>query len=369
MPNPSGLNAHTDVADLAAHLRAAADLARPADAAAPRTGPDLACRRPAAAPPTRTRGNAHEGPAGAVRRVHARARAPSPPSTRACTSTSTTRRAELGGFVRLGNRPNEGRGEMTVCLYLPDGRVGFMFKRPEIHTTTRFDAGGLRFEVVEPFEQLDGVVRGQGRAARRAAGDGRPAPGLHREPVRRRAEVRLTYAGVSDAVRRRARGVPRAAGRGVRQGPLRAAGARPRARSPWATDTWGVDGFGLRDHSWGPRTWQAPWYYRWLTANFGDGLRLHGAQPHRPPRRPTAPGAGSCGTASRHPPVSTTSRSPPSGRARTRYHRTHPGLVHHGPGDGPRRRRRRSGSVTGEVLNLIPLRNRRDGLVTRISEG
>jgi predicted secreted hydrolase len=30
-------------------------------------------------------------------------------------------------------------------------------------------------------------------------------------------------------------------------------------------------GFGLRDHSWGPRTWQAPWYYRWLTANFGPG--------------------------------------------------------------------------------------------------
>ena len=32
---------------------------------------------------------------------------------------------------------------------------------------------------------------------------------------------------------------------------------------------WHVDGFGLRDHSWGPRYWQAPWYYRWLTANFG----------------------------------------------------------------------------------------------------
>ena len=28
----------------------------------------------------------------------------------------------LGGFMRLGNRPNEGHAEMTVCLYLPDGR-------------------------------------------------------------------------------------------------------------------------------------------------------------------------------------------------------------------------------------------------------
>src|SRR3989442_4105815 len=32
---------------------------------------------------------------------------------------------------------------------------------------------------------------------------------------------------------------------------------------------WAVDGFGLRDHSWGPRSWQAPLWYRWLTANFG----------------------------------------------------------------------------------------------------
>ena len=36
----------------------------------------------------------------------------------------------VGGFFRLGNRPNEGRAEMTTCLYLPDGRVAFMFDRP-----------------------------------------------------------------------------------------------------------------------------------------------------------------------------------------------------------------------------------------------
>ena len=40
--------------------------------------------------------------------------------------------ARLGGFFRLGNRANEGQAEMTVCVYLPDGRVGFMFKRPPI---------------------------------------------------------------------------------------------------------------------------------------------------------------------------------------------------------------------------------------------
>src|SRR2546428_53855 len=38
----------------------------------------------------------------------------------------------VGGWFRLGNRANEGYAEMTTCVYLPDGRVGFMFSRPEI---------------------------------------------------------------------------------------------------------------------------------------------------------------------------------------------------------------------------------------------
>ena len=60
----------------------------------------------------------------------------------------------LGGWFRLGNRANEGTAEMTVCLYLPDGRVGFMFKRPDIADNDSFDAGGISFGVVTPFEEL-----------------------------------------------------------------------------------------------------------------------------------------------------------------------------------------------------------------------
>ena len=43
-------------------------------------------------------------------------------------------------------------------------------------------------------------------------------------------------------------------------------------------EEWDVDGFGLRDHSWGPRYWQAPWYYRWLTANFGADFGFMGSR-------------------------------------------------------------------------------------------
>src|SRR5687767_13589477 len=60
----------------------------------------------------------------------------------------------LGGFFRLGNRANEGTGRMTVCPYLPAGPVALMFKRPEVHTNAALDAAGLKFHVVEPFEEL-----------------------------------------------------------------------------------------------------------------------------------------------------------------------------------------------------------------------
>ena len=58
----------------------------------------------------------------------------------------------MGGWFRLGNRVNENYAEMTCCIYLPDGRVGFMYQKPEIQTNDVFDAGGMRFEVVEPFK-------------------------------------------------------------------------------------------------------------------------------------------------------------------------------------------------------------------------
>ena len=41
-------------------------------------------------------------------------------------------KAKIGGWFRLGNRPNEGQAEMTTCLYLPDGRVAFMYGKPKI---------------------------------------------------------------------------------------------------------------------------------------------------------------------------------------------------------------------------------------------
>ena len=52
-------------------------------------------------------------------------------------------RTQVGGWFRIGNRPNEGYAEMSVCLYLPGGRVAFMFGRPKIANNDAMNAGGV----------------------------------------------------------------------------------------------------------------------------------------------------------------------------------------------------------------------------------
>jgi hypothetical protein len=127
-------------------------------------------------------------------------------------------------------------------------------------------------------------------------------------------------------------------------------------------EEWQVDGCGLRDHSWGPRYWQAPWYYRWLTANFGEGFGFMGSRVARRDSDGTRGGfvwdgerLHLCNDFR----LSTQWDDPDS------YHRALSATLRSGD---------KEWKVDGRVLNLIPLRNRRqdpDGntLVTRISEG
>jgi hypothetical protein len=126
--------------------------------------------------------------------------------------------------------------------------------------------------------------------------------------------------------------------------------------------SWQVSGFGLRDHSWGPRYWQAPWYYRWLTANFGDDFGFMGSRIARRDSDGTRGGfVWDGGTLH----LCDDLRIESGWEGPQRYHRTIEATLRATDAAG----NRLEWDVTGEVLSLIPLRNRRDGMVTRISEG
>lgn len=268
--------------------------------------------------------------------------------------------ANMGGFFRLGNRPNEGRGEMTVCLYLPDGRVAFMFQRPEVTSNERFDAAGLRFEVVEPFEELKVAYEGKVVMLDDPLQMADPRTAFTENPYAT-CTAELTYRRVSDMFG----GEPEESHE--RPGEEFAKGHYEQLVSATGTITvgdeqWSIDGFGLRDHSWGPRYWQAPWYYRWLTANFGPDFGFMGSRIARRDSEGTRGGfvwdgdkLHSCDSFE----IST------EWVGDDKYHQKIKATLHaRTKTDSPL-----SWSVTGDVMNLIPLRNRRDEMVTRISEG
>jgi len=261
----------------------------------------------------------------------------------------------VGGFLRLGNRANEGYAEMTTCLYLPDGRVAFMYNRPEISDNDAFAAGGMTFEVVEPFEELKVGYEGKVVMLEDPLEMADPRQAFTNNPYEK-AKVELTYTRVSDPIG----GEPTE--HVEREGEEFAKGHYEQLNAATGTITvgdqaWEVNGFGLRDHSWGPRTWQAPWYYRWLTANFGGDFGFMGSRIARPDREGMRGGFiwdGERNIACHSFDISTDWTETGT------YHRAIEATLHHAEG---------SLKVKGEVLNLIPLRNRRDGRVTRISEG
>jgi len=179
--------------------------------------------------------------------------------------------AGVGGFFRLGNRANEGYAEMTTCLYLPEGRAAFMFDRPAIDGNDAFDAGGMRFEVIEPFQELRVTYDARVVLLDNPLELEDPKAAFTANPwTTCRAD--LTYRAVSPPIggeRRHADGRPI---EGAGDGFARAHYEQHVAASGTievGDQAWQVNGYGLRDHSWGPRFWQAPWWYRWLTANFG----------------------------------------------------------------------------------------------------
>lgn len=183
---------------------------------------------------------------------------------------------QVGGWMRLGNRVNEGYAELSVCLYLPDGRIACQFLRPPITANDKFDAGGLSYTVIEPFKKVSMTFDGdliivddpdKLRDPQTLFATGPRVKGyvswVHE------AEVDI-HGGqpVNDSVQTMY-------GRDFSLGHFNQHG-RVRGEIRVGDESWPIDGRGWRDHSWGPRYWQVIYFYRLFIANFpnGDGFML-----------------------------------------------------------------------------------------------
>ncbi len=180
--------------------------------------------------------------------------------------------SKMGGWFRIGNRPNEQYAEISVCLYLPDGRIAFAFARPAIEANTEMAAGGLRIEVQEPFKRLKVTYSGKALLLDHPHEMADPKAAYKNNPSVL-CTVDLDYEGVS----------PMYGGETVKEDgtPIEIDPEKSFAKAHYeqhcaargvitvGDERFEISGFGLRDKSWGPRHWQAIDWYRWCPMNFG----------------------------------------------------------------------------------------------------
>ena len=266
----------------------------------------------------------------------------------------------LGGWLRLGNRANEGRAEMSVCLYLPDGRVLFDFQRPAIAGNDAFDAGGLRFQVEEPSQRLRTAYTGsplEPREPRQMADPGRAFSSNPRRPVRfdlQHGAVGPMY-GSAGSSAPQSRDADEQFARAHYEQHMRVSGTLQIDGEPLP-----IEGYGLRDHSWGPRSWQAIHRYEWLTLNFGPdlGAMVSIIERDSEGRQRSAGGVLVRGMELERLVEAEIEAEYEEGGL---YHKRVTARVRTAEGEPL--------ALHGEVRSFIPLRNRREGHVTHIGEG
>ena len=183
-----------------------------------------------------------------------------------------------GGWFRVGNRPNERHAEMSFCFYLPDGRVAFMFRRIEIDNNDALAAGGMRFDVIEPFKTLTLNYDGKAVLLDDPQKMENPKTAFANNPaVAVRAE--LTFTGMTPVYGGEAvdeNGTPidedpdESFARGHYEQHMKGEGVVTVDGT-----TFVLNGFGLRDHSWGPRYWQNLYWYRWLPLVFREDFAVN----------------------------------------------------------------------------------------------
>jgi len=179
---------------------------------------------------------------------------------------------QLGGFVRIGNRPNEGHAEMTFCVFLPNGELLMQWGKPAIDSNEVFNAAGLKFRVVEPGVRL--AVSYDAGAVLIAdplqmKDPGKAMRGNPTVPTR----LELSVSGVGPMIGDRDGSSPDAviflAGVGHYQQAIAASGELVAGERRWQ-----IHGRGVRDHSWGKRLWHSLRCDRSLWISFGDDLTL-----------------------------------------------------------------------------------------------
>lgn len=270
----------------------------------------------------------------------------------------------MGGWYRLGNRVHEGHAEMSICWYLPDGRVAFMASRPSIETNEVMDAGGLRFEILEPLERQRVTYQGKACLLERPEEMAEPSRAFRENPiVDVRMEIEHTAASScpgGEVVNEDGSALPIDPEKGFGKAHF----DQEMFGAGWIEvdgERYDVAGTGARDKTWGPRYWQSIDWYRWMHFYVSPEESFMATVMSKEPGQHGVTGLFfSNGTSTHFDQGEIASEWDEHGYVRSLDFRTHVNGKDY--------------EIHGDVLSLIPLRNRRempDGtmLTTRITEG
>jgi hypothetical protein len=184
------------------------------------------------------------------------------------------------GWLRIAVQPNRPAGQATALIFLPQGETLMAFKRVKETDPAVLAVGPIAIEVDQPHRRqrvaFDGPV--SVFAEPRALSD--PGAAFRAAPV---ADVHIALAVTANgnsfgtSGEDRANIVEETMALGhfeqfiLLDGVLRS-----------GDQEYPINGGGLRDHSWGPRDWAGPLYYRWVSASFDDGLAIMGLEVAQP---------------------------------------------------------------------------------------
>ena len=174
-----------------------------------------------------------------------------------------------GGFLRIGNRANEGYAEMTVIVWNPDGSAYFTYAKPEIDNNDRWAAGGIEIEITEPTERVLTRFDGKALFLEDPKVMENPSEAFKNNP---RLKIRIDLEHVAVGPLYGHVGEPGDGNEFARshtEQHMKVSG-----KLMLAGEELDFSGWGLRDHSWGPRFWQSTPSYRWITCNFNNDLGL-----------------------------------------------------------------------------------------------
>jgi hypothetical protein len=199
-------------------------------------------------------------------------------------------RQGIGAWLRLGNRPNEGHAELSCCVYLPSGEVGFIHSRPQIADNRSMNAGGMRFDVIEPFRRLRVRYDGELLVMKEPRDMANPSAAFKSNP-KHAASIDLEFEGISPMYGGEIVGLD---GQRLELDPQRATlrGHTEQHLAVKGHVTVGgrrfdlTDATGYRDKSWGPRHWHNFYWYRWTPVafdrGFGVALTINGREGDEP---------------------------------------------------------------------------------------